>query len=131
MSQNIEDTVEVLKAENLELKLDAIRKQFNLFRTDTQTHLNLILEQTSKTNGSVARAMERIAELERHDTKTKLNELKEMVLTYQKELNFWRLISTNKFIRWLIYFAFATLFIEGAFGVSFIEILKMIPIWKI
>lgn len=98
MTHNVEETVEDLKAENLELKLDAIRKGVDIFKTDMHRHLDLILEQTSKTNGSVARAMEKIAEIEREDNKVKLEELKKMVEAHKENTKFWTLLSTQKWV---------------------------------
>ena len=65
MTHNMDETIESLKEENLELKLGSIKKELTTFKVDMHRHLDLILEQTSKTNGSVARAMERINALER------------------------------------------------------------------
>ena len=73
MSQNVQETIDELRCENLELKLSSIKKEMAMMKVDFHRHMDLImetnsekfskiLEQTSKTNGSVARAMEKIAD---------------------------------------------------------------------
>lgn len=102
MTHNIEETVESLREENLELKLGSIKKELATFKVDMHRHLDLILEQTSKTNGSVARAMERINALEREDNKRKIESLQNEVKDYKTKTKFWYTISTNKWIAGLI-----------------------------
>lgn len=98
MSHNIEDAVEELKAENLELKLGAIKKELASVKTDLHRHLDLILEQTSKTNGSVARAMEKINALEREDNKKQIEVLRLEIEKTKKETGVLRLLHNNKWV---------------------------------
>jgi len=112
MSNNTEKSVEVLKEENLELKLDAIRKGVDIFKTDMHRHLDLILDQTSKTNGSVARAMEKIAMLEREDNKVKLEELNKRLDQHRKDLTFFTVVGKNRWVARGILVAISLLYIQ-------------------
>jgi len=109
MSNNEDEIVEELKAENLELKLGAIKKELAVFKQDIHRHLDLVVDnmkdqfstvigQTSKTNGSVARALEKIAEIERQDNKTKIAELKLQFEKQQKDTKFWTTLASNKWM---------------------------------
>ena len=126
MTHNIEDTVESLREENLELKLGSIKKELATFKVDMHRHLDLILEQTSKTNGSVARSMERINALERHDTMAKIEILEKKIDTIREETKPFRVITTNKWVRILIVTLISLIGLQGITGLSIAEILKMI-----
>jgi lipid II:glycine glycyltransferase (peptidoglycan interpeptide bridge formation enzyme) len=121
----MDGTVEELKAENLELKLSSIRKELEVFKVDMHRHLDLILEQTSKTNGSVAKAMEKISELERQENKQKIEELKIELKAHQKKTKFWTLLSTNKWIAGLI-FAVMYAFTIPEFRSALVSIFKIV-----
>jgi len=109
MANSADEIVEELKAENLELRLQAIKKELATFKIDMHRHLDLlinttkdqlsiIIANTEKTNGSVARALTQIANLEREDNKTKLAKL-ELDFTEYKKLNkFWSLLSANRWV---------------------------------
>ena len=109
MSQNVQETIDELRCENLELKLSSIRKEMAMMKVDFHRHMDLImetnsekfskiLEQTSKTNGSVARAMEKIADLERQDTQSRLISLEAKVKEHKDQTKFWTLVASNKWI---------------------------------
>jgi len=98
MSINKDETLEKLKEENLELKLNSIREEINSLKKDLYSKLDLILEQTGKTNGSVARTMEKIITIEKQDTLTKLEELKTRLDQQVNDTKFWTIISTNKWV---------------------------------
>jgi len=109
MAQDVTETVEDLKAENLELKLDGIREQFRVFKTDIHRHLDLLMENnkeqlnnieknTNKTNGSVARVVEKLAELEREDNKNNILALREQLNELKTSTNFWTTMSSNKWM---------------------------------
>ena len=109
MSHEIEGKIKELEEENLELKLSSIRKDLATLKVDMHNHLEeldkkqvekleLILAQTSKTNGSVGRALERIANIEREDNKFNIEKLKEDLLEYKKQTRFWAILSTNKIV---------------------------------
>ena len=109
MSQDIQEALEELRTENLELKLSGIRKEMVAMKIDFHRHMDLvmetnkekftkILEQTSQTNGSVARAMEKIASLEREDSKRRLDALELKLKDYKDQTKFWTLVSSNKWI---------------------------------
>jgi hypothetical protein len=113
MSHNIEEAVEELKAENLELKLGAIKKELTTFKTDIHRHLDLVMstnkeqldiieKNTEKTNGSVARAMEKINALEREDNKKQIEELKGELEKTKKETGFLRLLHNNRWVAILV-----------------------------
>ena len=102
MSHNIEETIDNLKEENLELKLGAIKKELATFKIDMHRHLDLILEQTSKTNGSVARAMEKIHALEREENKKHIAEIKEEFDNYKAKMGFWYTIATKRWVAGII-----------------------------
>lgn len=126
MSHNIEETVEELKAENLQLKLDSIRKEVTVFKQDMHRHLDLILEQTSKTNGSVARAMEKISELERQDTKARVDELTLRLDEVKKETGPFTVIFKYKWVRILIGVSLGLVGLQGILGLSIADIIKML-----
>lgn len=107
MSHTVEETIENLKEENLELKLNAIKKELATFKVDMHRHLDLVIttnkdqldkieKNTEKTNGSVARAMERINALEREENKKKIEELKDKLEAQEKKTKFWTILSSNK-----------------------------------
>ena len=109
MSQDIQEALEELRTENLELKLSGIRKEMAAMKVDFHRHMDLvietnkekftkILEQTSQTNGSVARAVEKIAALEREDSKRRLDALELKLKDYKEQTKFWTLVSSNKWI---------------------------------
>lgn len=109
MSQDIQEALEELRTENLELKLSGIRKEMASMKIDFHRHMDLvmetnkekfakILEQTSQTNGSVARAVEKIAALEREDSKRRLDALELKLKDYKEQTKFWTLVSSNKWI---------------------------------
>lgn len=113
MTHDIEKTVEILKEENLELKLDDIRKKFEVFKTDVHRHLDLLMttnkdhldviqKNTEKTNGSVARVMEQIAAIEREDNKRRVEELSKKFEDYRDNTKIWETISTNRWVAGLI-----------------------------
>src|SRR5574344_898070 len=107
MSQDIQEALEELRTENLELKLSGIRKEMASMKVDFHRHMDLvmetnkekfakILEQTSQTNGCVARAVEKIAALEREDSKRRLDALELKLKDYKEQTKFWTLVSSNK-----------------------------------
>ena len=109
MSQNVQETIDELRSENLELKLSSIKKEMAMMKVDFHRHMDLvmetnkekfakILEQTSQTNGSVARAVEKIAALEREDSKRRLDALELKLKDYKEQTKFWTLVSSNKWI---------------------------------
>lgn len=126
MSQNIEKAVEGLREENLELKLDAIRKGVELFKTDMHRHLDLILEQTSKTNGSVAKVMEKIASIEREDNKTKVAELSKELAQHRKDLTFFAVVGKNKWVARGILAVISLLYIQEVREAIFLALQKLI-----
>ena len=91
-----EQTLKELEKENLELKLASLRKEILILREDLTRHLNLILDQTSKTNGSVARVMQQIHEIDQanENRDRDIQELKE----HRKGTKFWYTLQTNKWI---------------------------------
>lgn len=119
MSNTIDDTIQELRDENVELKLGSIRKELIALKTDLHRHLDVILEQTSKTNGSVADALKRLATLEREDNKQKIDNLEEELIDlrdqYKSELKFFRVLGTN---RWVIPFILFPLIVWNIPGVS-------------
>jgi hypothetical protein len=102
MAHSIENTLESLKEENLELKLGAINKELASFKIDMHRHLDLILEQTSKTNGSVAKAIERISAIERENNKKEIENLKEELNKTKRETGFLRLLYNHKWVAILV-----------------------------
>ena len=113
MSQNVQETIDELRCENLELKLSSIKKEMAMMKVDFHRHMDLImetnsekfskiLEQTSKTNGSVARAMEKIADIERQDTQSRLQHLEAKVKEHKDQTKFWTLITANKWVAGLL-----------------------------
>lgn len=99
------DELEALKTENVELKIAAVRKDVANLKNDLHIHLDRILDQTSKTNGSVARALERIYKLERQETKVQLDKLNKEFSEYKEQTKFWHTLSQNKWIAGLIVFS--------------------------
>ena len=104
--------LEELKNENLELKLSAIRKDVSTLKVDLHRHLDMIVEKISEvndkvslTNGSVARASERINMLERQDSKNKIIELQQELCQYKEDTAFWHVVAKNKWVAGLIVFA--------------------------
>lgn len=97
--------MEALKTENLELKLADIRKDVSNLKLDLHRHLDMILEKVSATNGSVAKALERIYSLERQDSKVKIEDLRRDFEKYKNDTVFWHLIAKNKWVAALIFFA--------------------------
>lgn len=104
--------LEELKSENLELKLSAIRKDVSSLKVDLHRHLDMIVEKigevndkVSLTNGSVARVTERINNLERQESKKKIEDLKQEFEQYKSDTAFWHIISKNKWVAGLIVFA--------------------------
>ena len=91
-----EQTLKELEKENLELKLASVRKEILTLREDLTRHLNLILDQTSKTNGSVARVMQQIHEIEQanENRDRDIQELKD----HKQGTKFWYTLQTNKWI---------------------------------
>ena len=137
MAHNARETVEELKAENLELKLQAIKEEMVVFKTDMHRHLDLLIDQTKeqlsvivgnteKTNGSVARAMEKIAELERQDNKRKLEELTKQLDQHKKDLTFFAVVGKNKWVARGIIFVISLLYIQEVREAIFNAISKMI-----
>lgn len=102
--EKLSDELEELKAENLELKLSAVRKDVASLKTDLHQHLDRILEQTSETNGSVARALERIHAIEKQDNKNKIDKLAKEFETYKKKNKFWTTLSENRWVAIVIIF---------------------------
>ena len=96
------NAVEQLRAENLELKFTAIRKDVSNLKTDLNLQLERIYAQTSQTNENVAKALERIYALERQDNKSKIEELRKEFEHYKKDTAFWHLIARHKWIAGLI-----------------------------
>jgi len=107
--EKLTDELEELKEENLELKLSAVRKDVASLKTDLHQHLDRILEQTSKTNGSVAKALERIHALEKQDNKNKIDKLTKEFEQYKKKNKFWNTLSENRWIVIMIIFLMYTL----------------------
>lgn len=126
MSNINDDAIESLKAENLQLKLDSIRKEVSVFKQDMHRHLDLILEQTSKTNGSVGRALEKIATLERQDNYNRILELSERIDTIKDETKPFRVIATNKWVRILIGIMIGLIGLQGIAGLSLADLIKLI-----
>ena len=79
------------------MKVDFHRHMDLIMETNSEK-FSKILEQTSKTNGSVARAMEKIADLERQDTQSKLISLEAKVKEHKDQTKFWTLVASNKWI---------------------------------
>lgn len=98
MTQTSEETIQELRDENIELKLGSIRKELSAIKTDLHRHLDLIVEQTSKTNGSVGKALERIAAIEMENNRKRIEDLSDEVLDLKKELKFFRTLTNNKWI---------------------------------
>jgi len=110
---SLDDTqIEDLKNENLELKLAAIRKDVSVLKVDIHRHLDIIVDKISEindkvslTNGSVAKVTERINNVEKQDSKNKLEELRLEFEQYKNDTSFWYLIAKNKWIAGLMAFA--------------------------
>lgn len=96
MSVDTNDKVREQDKEITDLKIQALRNELALFRDDVKTHLNLILEQTSKTNGSVARVVKEISDIKDREKEVEraLDELQE----HKKGTSLWYTIQTNKWI---------------------------------
>lgn len=79
-----------------ELKISALDDKFNSFKEEVLQSLKLILEQTSKTNGSVAKVVESIHkhELENIERDRALDDLNK----HREGTMFWYTIQTNKWI---------------------------------
>ncbi len=107
--ERLTDELEELKNENLELKLSAVRKDVASLKTDLHQHLDRILEQTSKTNGSVAKSLERIHIIEKQDNKTKIDKLLLEFKEYKEKTKFWTVLSENRWILFIIFFLTYTL----------------------
>ena len=121
MVQVTREALEELKAENLELKLDAIRKEVGMFKDDVYDKLDLILQKTSETNENVGRALNRINKLEQQDTETRIIKLQEELDRYRNETKPWRIISTNKWVRILIMMALSATGLQ--LGISIKELI--------
>ena len=65
MSDDVEKTIGDLKQENLDLRFTVIRNDIEGFKTTLVGHLTRIEGQTLKTNGSVARVVQRLADVEK------------------------------------------------------------------
>lgn len=104
--------MEALKNENLELKLGDIRKDVASLKIDLHRHLDMILEKVSLTNGSVAKALDRISVLERQDNKIKIEELKSELRQYKQDTAFWHLVAKNKWVAGMIVFILYVMSIE-------------------
>jgi len=94
----MDNKLEVLEEENLNLKLEVIRKDIEVAKKDaigqhdhTNEKIDKILVQVIKTNGSVAEVTERVATIERERNSDKIKKL-------EKETKFWRTLTTNKWI---------------------------------
>ena len=94
--QLAEQAVKELEKENLALKFAGVHKNIDDFRAEVSRSLSLILEQTSKTNGSVARATEKIHALEH--SKESMERLIEELIKHRKGTSFWYTLQTNKWI---------------------------------
>lgn len=137
MSHTAEETVEDLKAENLELKLQAIKKELATFKVDMHRHLDLlidstkdqlsvIIKNTEKTNGSVARATEKIAELERQDNKAKVEELTKQLEQHKKDLTFFTVVGKNRWVARGIILVISLLYIQEVRDAIFKFLTKLI-----
>ena len=83
------------------MKVDFHRHMDLIMETNSDKFAK-ILEQTSKTNGSVARAMEKIADIERQDTQSRLQHLEAKVKEHKDQTKFWTLITANKWVAGLL-----------------------------
>jgi len=101
-----EKELEILKNENLELKLSDIRKDMTNLKIDLHQHLDRILEQATLTNGSVARALDRIYTLERQDNKVKIDRITKEFEQYKQSMKFWHVIADNKWVTGVIFLVF-------------------------
>lgn len=148
MQNNNGETVDDLKGEIVDLKLSSIRKDMATNKVDMHRHMDLViekfeeklshvsekfddrfarvLEQTSKTNGSVARAMEKIAEIERQDVATKLEELRKEVEEHKKKMRPWSIISTTKWVRVVLIAILVLVGLQFGTGITLFELIKMI-----
>ena len=79
------------------MKVD-FHRHMDLVMETNKEKFTKILEQTSQTNGSVARAVEKIAALEREDSKRRLDALELKLKDYKEQTKFWTLVSSNKWI---------------------------------
>ena len=101
-----EKELEILKNENLELKLSDIRKDMTNLKIDLHQHLDRILEQATLTNGSVARALDRIYTLERQDNKVKIDKITKEFEQYKQSMKFWHVVADNKWVTGIIFLVF-------------------------
>jgi len=101
-----EKELEILKNENLELKLSDIRKDMTNLKIDLHQHLDRILEQATLTNGSVARALDRIYTLERQDNKVKIDRITKEFEQYKQSMKFWHVVADNKWVTGIIFLVF-------------------------
>ena len=101
-----EKELEILKNENLELKLSDIRKDMTNLKIDLHQHLDRILEQATLTNGSVARALDRIYTLERQDNKVKIEKITKEFEQYKQSMKFWHVIADNKWVTGIVFLVF-------------------------
>lgn len=147
MQNNAEEIVDDLKGEIIDLKLSSIRKDMATNKVDVHRHMDLviekfeeklthvtdkfddrfarILEQTSKTNGSVARALEKIAEIERQDIATKLEKLRFEVDEHKKQTKPWRIVSTTKWVRIAIVAMVVLIGLQFGTGITLFELIKL------
>lgn len=123
MAHNSEELVEDLKSENLELRLQSIKKELATFKTDMHRHLDLLIDSTKdqlsiivanteKTNGSVARVTEKLAELERQDNKSKIEVLSNQLEQHKKDLTFFAVVGKNKWVARGILFVISLMYIQ-------------------
>ena len=105
-----DQTIKELEKENIELKFSSVRADIQSFKHDIKTQLDLILAQTSKTNGSVAKVMKDIHDIQQENIERDraLDEFK----AYKKGTSFWYLIQTNK---WIIIPLFLSLYVLSNF----------------
>lgn len=120
----LDEKLELLQAENLELKLESIRKEVGMFKNDVYDKLDLILAKTNETNENINTALKRINNLELINTEKRITDLNKRIERYEIETKPWRIISTNKWVRFLILFALSAAGIQ--LGISIKEILLSI-----
>jgi hypothetical protein len=104
---NPEQLMKDQEREILELKLAAMRRELSMFREEMSKHLtfiqsiqetklNQILEQTSKTNGSVARVMKDIHIIQEGNIER--DRALDDLVKHKTGTSFWYTLQTNKWI---------------------------------
>lgn len=126
MLNNVEKTLEDLKDENLKLKFNSIKSELATLKTEIHRDLELILVQTSKTNSSVAKVMERTSTLEREDNKTRIQILEKKMQEHKKLTEPWTTISSQRWIRVVLIILITMLTLQLGTGYTAIDLIKML-----